>query len=111
MKLLLAKTTKIFFLLFPKFSFHRTPFQYFFVSLPCQTPKMRLADILKKRRCTNALSAELRISQIQNLPHGKAMANAHYGSLYISYLYILTAWASALLISGRWAMREPLSSG
>ena len=53
----------------------------------------RMADILKKWRCTNALSAELRISQIHYLPHGKAIANAHYGSLYIPILYILTAWA------------------
>ena len=47
--------------LFPNFSLHRAPFQYFFVSLSCQTPFWRLADILKKRRCTNALSAATRI--------------------------------------------------
>ena len=51
-------------------------------------PKGQAANILKERRCTNALSAANRISQIPTLPYGKAMANAHVVGIYIS-LYIL----------------------
>jgi len=101
MQLLLAKNNQSFLHLSSNFSLYLLSFQYFFVSLPCQTPKMRLADILKEKALYYALSVAFRISQIQNFPQDEAMANAHCGSLYTPYLYILTAWASALLILGK----------
>ena len=62
-----------------------------------------MIDIFK-RRCINVLSVVNRISQIQQLPHDKAMVNVH-GYAYLLHMYI--AWASALLIFGSMAMREP----
>ena len=49
-----------------------------------------------------ALTLYLRCAESRKFKHhpDKAIANAHYVSLYFSKLYILTAWASALLILG-----------
>ena len=47
----------------------------------------RMADILKKRRCSNALSAACRISQIPTSPCDKAMANAHEFAYTILCIY------------------------
>ena len=51
-------------------------------------------------------SCELR--NFQNLLHGKAMFNVHW--LVYSF-YVHTAWASALLILSRKALRRPTRAG
>ena len=87
MQLLLAKNNQSFLHLSSNFSLYLLSFQYFFVSLPCRfASKGQAADILKKRRCTNALSTVIRISQIPTLLYDKAMANAHVFGIYILYI-------------------------
>ena len=89
---------------------------FFLLLLQCQASEaltgLRVGDKTYKRRWFNVLSAACETSQISMYPHGKAMVNAH-GFVYyktgipnIRY-NIRIAWASALLILGWKAMREP----
>ena len=52
-----------------------TDFHYFFVSLHCQSLKMRLADIVTKR-CTTLYLRPFESGKF-NYPHGKAIDDAH----------------------------------
>ena len=60
-----------------------------------------MTDILKKRRCTNALSAVIRISQIPTLLYDKAMANAHVFGIYIICVYDKRGLSALLILSRR----------
>jgi hypothetical protein len=60
-----------------KYAFSPCPIQILCIFALPQKLKGKVANILKERRCTNALSAACRISQIPTSPYDKAMANAH----------------------------------
>ena len=49
----------------------------------------------------------IRISQVHNLPHGKGNEPASIGGVYIGLDVYGQRGHRALLILGRWAMREP----
>ncbi len=96
--------------IFPKFSPEIFGLSKIFLSLQGHPSDRWTADILKERRCSNALSAAHK-NLANSIPSlDEAIANVHSGSVYIP-LYILTAWASALLILDGRAMREPLCAG
>ena len=73
----------------------------FIITFASSFAVLQVADILKKRRCSNALSAVIRISQIQTLLYDKAMTNAHVFGIYIICIYDKRGLSALLILSRR----------